>query len=173
MRIAAPPFISNHRLARLLTWARLWLAWAAGVLAQFVGALPESHQRGVRANLDQCAQLVARVIFLRAFARLDRLDRRNLAGIKRKEPAGSRRSGGGGFRAVIGSSLRRALRGKDARAKLAALADVVRNAEFHIAKLARRLARGLTRRRVFAFAPNLVPLTLTAPFARAASADTS
>ncbi len=77
------------------------------------------------------------------------------------------------MRPVIGSALRRALRGKNARAKLEALAHVVRHAEIHVAKLARRLARGLMRRRVFAFAPALESLALPAPCAELVSADTS
>ncbi len=64
MRTAAPPFLSNHRLARMLTWARLWLAWAASVLARFV-VLPERFEHNVCAHLDRCADAVARVIFLR------------------------------------------------------------------------------------------------------------
>ena len=168
MNSVAPPFVSNHRLARLTTWARLWLARAAGVLAHFACALPEEFERNLRAHLDQCAYLLARVIFLRAFARLDR---RLLAGIKQKAPAATRRSAC--MRAVLGSKLRSALRGKDARTKLAALANAVHDAETHIAKLARRLARGLTRRRVFAFAPAFVPSALAASCAALLGADTS
>jgi hypothetical protein len=77
------------------------------------------------------------------------------------------------MRVVIGAALRRALRGRDVGAKLAALADVVRNSETHIANLARRLARGMTRRLVFAFAPEYAPCALAEPWAKLLHADSS
>ena len=48
---------------------------------------------------------------------------------------------------MLGAKLRRALRRRDPIAQLGALIDILRNPEAAIAGLAKRLARGMRRRR--------------------------
>jgi hypothetical protein len=67
-----------------------------------------------------------------------------------------------GFRrALTGSRLRRAMAGRDRFARLAAMACVLRDIEVHIARLVKRLRRGLTRRRLMrAIANRPAPVSL-------------
>jgi hypothetical protein len=72
----------------------------------------------------------------------------------------------GAQRAIIGSRLRKAMRGRDNAARIEAILNVLRHPERWIVHLMRRLRKGLTRRRLirifrddtcaavaFAFAP--------------------
>jgi hypothetical protein len=54
----------------------------------------------------------------------------------------------GAQRAIIGSRLRKAMRGRDNAARIGAILDVLRHPERWIAHLMRRLRKGLTRRRL-------------------------
>ena len=157
MRIAHPSSLTDHRLARFMTWARLFLVWLAGAFAGFVGDVP-------RRRLDQVARMVGELMFLHVAARV------------RPPPTGAHRHGrlsAISQRAAVGSRLRRAMRGKDFAARLVAILGIMRDAEIHIAKLARRLAGGLTRLRVIALAPEPGPHIAPPPLARAVCADTS
>jgi hypothetical protein len=141
-----------------MSWARLVLVWVSGVFAGLVG---ETSRR----CLDGVALMVGELVFLHAAARV------------RPRATGMHRHGrlhAISTRAIVGAALRRALRGKDFAARLFAILSVMRDAEQHIAKLARRLARGLTRLRVLAPSPEPGPLAAPAPLALAAAyADTS
>lgn len=171
MRTAPAPTISAHRLARLTAWAKLWLVWFA---AKFVyhfclGTPPRSWRRSARQQLDLVAAMVAKLIFLHAARRMPPPMQR---GVHRH----GRFKRSGNVRACIGSSLRHAMRGADLFSRLLAILAVMRDAEFHIAKLVRRLRLGLTRRRVLLPAPgpafSLHPL-LSAPECLLAGVDTS
>ena len=167
MRIAPTPPLSNHRLARLTAWARLWLVWFVGVCLTHFGAdAPQSWRRGARRQLGKAARMVAQLIFLHAAARVGPLPRRAIHRHGRRKQAG-------GARAIIGAALRRALRGKDLPSRLASILTLMRDSEHHIAKLARRLARGLTRLRVILPARERVPHVAAGPLAALAGADTS
>ncbi len=163
MRPSPTSPLSTHRLARLTAWARLWLAWFVGVFLAHFG--PDPSQRQARRQLDHAAIMVGQMIFLLAAARV-RLPRRQNHRHGRLKQAGL-------MRALIGASLRRALKGKDALSRLAAILVIMRDAGWHSAKLARRLARGLCRLRVIAPAPERAQLLAAAPCAHAAFADTS
>ncbi len=163
MRPSPTPPLSSHRLARLNTWARLWLAWFVWVFLAHFG--PDPSQRQARRQLDHAASVVGQMIFLLAAARVRLPPRQNHRHGRLKQS--------GLMRALIGASLRRALKGKDAHSRLAAILVIMRDAGQHSAKLARRLARGLSRLRVIVPAPEHAPLFATAPCARAACADTS
>ena len=52
------------------------------------------------------------------------------------------------LRALAGARLRRALQGRDWRARLMAILAVMRDLDTHVTELARRLRRGLTRLRI-------------------------
>lgn len=133
MRQAPEPLISNHRLMRLTAWAKLWLAWFAGA---FVACL---WRTDARRQLDRAAGLVARLIFLHAALRMSSPPQRPAHRLRCAQS--------GAMRAVIGSALRRATRAADHWSRLAAILEVLRNAEVHILRHIRRLRLGLTRRR--------------------------
>jgi hypothetical protein len=167
MRLHTPPLVPHESLAAMLAWLAGFLAWWAQTIAALSGPGPKRMQRKLAALLDPSAILLAQVIFLRAFARLRRgnfADKQNPL-IARCRPAL--------LRAILGSGLRRALRGASFRARLHGLRQIVHDSETHIASLARRLARGLTRRASFALAPLMVVGGLGAGCAPAPSVDTS
>ncbi|MEJ0058137.1 MAG: hypothetical protein WDM79_00365 [Terricaulis sp.] len=175
----APSPISDHRLARLITWARLWLEWLLGCIVQAFGErglLPRDAEHAVRRWLKEMAHTIACLIYLRVSSALKPY-KSSSAKRPRNTPRGfalhtmPRNSD---LRVVMGSALRRALRGGDARALLAKLLRIIRDQSVLCAKLAKRLARGFTRtRRLVASAPPAMLLTphLAAPCA--ALADTS
>lgn len=150
----APQIISTHRLARLNAWARLWLVWFVGVAS----ALWRPRA------LDHVARGVGSLILLNAAARWRRRIRtNNRHGRVKRETR----------RIAIGSRLRRALRGRDFASRLGAILAVVRDAEHHIARLLRRLHKGLTRLRTIAPERGATPPLACAERAFTASADTS
>ncbi len=157
MRIAPKPELTDHRLARFMNWARLTLVWLVGAFAGLAGEVS-------RRRLDCAARIVGQLIFLHVAARL------------RPRGSGIHRYGrlrAIGVRAVVGSALRRALRGKDFAARLIAILSVMRDATHHITKLSRRLRRGLTRLRVLPVLPEPCPPIVRAPSAPDTRADTS
>jgi hypothetical protein len=108
-------------------------------------------RRDIRA-LDRIARGVAALILLNARPRWrQRLVANHRHGCLKRST----------LRTLIGSALRRALRGRDFATRLAAILAVVRDAERHIANLLRRLHKGLTRLRTIA------PLREDAAFAQA------
>lgn len=156
MHLAAPPPISKLRLARLMSWARLWLTWlAANLTARFGACAP-------RRRLEPIRTMLAHLLFLHAAARVAPRPRT-------QSPIPNAPPRAGLLRALVGGGLRRALRG----ATIGALLAIVGDPEAGIAKLARRLARGLTRRRRNFAAPLAVAWAGDAPALRAAGADTS
>lgn len=153
--------ISDLRLARLFTWARLWLEWAAVYALAFCGA------RELRRRLLQMRRGVASLILLRASARVTPPPARTRHGPPRKRRSGS-------VRRVVGSDLRRALTGRGIAGRFAALLRVLRDPEPFIVKLARRLARGFTRlTHVIPAARTSFTLHTGAPGSAPQSADTS
>jgi len=120
----------TQRRARLEDQARLWLVWVAGALALICGA---------RGLLDQVAKGIGALLILRV-TRMLHLPART-SSIPRRTPLAAAR------RAMLGSCLRRLLRGKRVRARIAALLYVLRNMDRLAARMAQRLKRGLTRRR--------------------------
>ncbi len=143
MRTAPAP-ISQHKLSRLTAWLRLWLIWFAGVFAQMWGKGEGAHARA----FDAPARYVAHLIILHVFARL------------KLKPRCAHRHGRlkyASLRAVAGSALRRATRGRDGAARLFAIFAVLREMDAHVARLLRRLRNGLTRLRV------ILPLAEAAP----------
>jgi hypothetical protein len=65
MHSAAEPFITNHRLARLNAWMRLWLVWFAGACAAWWSG---GERAGAR-QLDARAYRVCQLIVINAAAR--------------------------------------------------------------------------------------------------------
>lgn len=140
MRTASPPEIRPLSIARLLRWAMLWLLKHALFLV--------SGEPDARVHLRRMTRTVARLIFLRAYALLPQRPRRRCwrplsapTGFVRRRCT----SAGRMLRAAIGASLRRRLRGRGPAQRLCALLYALWRAEQLAARLARRLALGLTR----------------------------
>jgi hypothetical protein len=175
----APSPISDHRLARLITWARLWLEWLLGCIVEAFGergSMGRDVERVVRRWLREMAHTIACLLYLRVASSQEahtssgvRRPRNALRGFKlHTMPRNS------DLRLVMGSALRRALRGGDARALLAKLLRIIRDPSAICAKLAKRLARGFTRiHRLVASAPPAIVLTSVVATPCAAFADTS
>jgi hypothetical protein len=160
MRTAPKPFITAHRLARLNAWARLWLMWVVGVWAAW-------WTRGGRADaraLDPLARRVGTMIMINAAARF-RPPQRSRHRHGRLQPVR--------LRTILGARLRRAMRGKDVPHRLVAILTLMRDLDRAVARLLKRLPRGLTRLRVLLPAPTQAPLIAAAPSIAPACADTS
>jgi hypothetical protein len=173
---SSPPIISNHRLARLLAWARLALAWAAMMLFSDSAPLLDLRrciQRFRLLSLDRLARLVRNLVIIRAAQMAGPRARRRSARasaspgfVRRMRPARILRSCGG-------SQLRRVLRDRDPARRMARIIEALRDIDQLARKLVRRLRRGLTRLRplVMRRPPSSLVCSLAAPAPFAA--DTS
>jgi hypothetical protein len=137
MRVNAPP-ISEHRLNRYHRWMLLWLGWFAAFLKEARAFAPFSTQATAIAHrwLDRIERLLVSIVLLRVAPQV--------------RPTGApkhssrRRTETHMLRAIIGSAMRRTLRSKDLNRRIAALSQDV---NVLVARLLKRLPRGLTRRR--------------------------
>jgi hypothetical protein len=148
MRFAAQP-ISDLRLTRFHRWAMLWLKWFAAFLDAAGAVAPVSTQaeRIGHAWLDRIERVILAIVMLRAAPRVRCIrTHRPFAVHSLKQDALSR--------AVIGAKLRRALRPKPLRARIEALTQSI---DLMVARLLKRLPRGLTRRRPILTAPQARP----------------
>jgi hypothetical protein len=164
MRFNAPP-ISEHRLNRYHRWMLLWLTWFAAFLNEARAFAPFSAQATRIAHqwLDRIERLLVNIVLLRAAPRV------RLNNTPKHSPR--RRIGTHMRRAIIGSAMRRALRSKDLNQRIAALSQ---NVGALVARLLKRLPRGLTRRRPHHARPEARTITRAIPYAEAAlPADTS
>jgi hypothetical protein len=156
---SAPTIISPHRAARFSGWLMLWLVWFAGVCARWLGGAADAR------DLDRPARAVSLVVFLHVCARM-------------RAPAATGRHRHGralstSLRRLIGARLRRAVGGRDIARRFLAILAVMRDLEAHVAALARRLRRGLTRLRVIVPARSAAPRDAPAPAYAIAGPDTS
>lgn len=158
MRRSPHPPITQHRVARLNAWARLWLVWFVGVWASFW-----RDDRAQAREVARIAKGVAALVILNAMQLMPALPRaKHRHG--RLNPLRER--------TVVGARLRRALQGRDWRARLMAILTVMRDLDTHAARLVRRLHRGLNRLRVID--PKPEPAPMLAHFAASAiAADSS
>jgi hypothetical protein len=116
----------------------LWLTWFAAFLEQAGAFAPVSTQAKAIAHqwLNRIERLLVNIIILRAAPHI-----RGAAPLKHSP---RRRTDTHWRRAVIGGVMRRALRSKDPNQRIAALSQDV---DVLVARLLKRLPRGLTRRR--------------------------
>lgn len=117
----------------------LWLKWFAAFLEGAVVFAPLSKQAHTIGHqwLDRIERSVMAIVMLRAVRRVRRINpRKGVAEHRRKESALAR--------AVVGSALRRSLRSKDLRERIERRTQSI---DALVARLLRRLPRGLTRRR--------------------------
>jgi hypothetical protein len=155
---------SEHRLARLFTWARLWMQWALAAFAQHRDA------KTMRPHLERMRRIIACLVFLRA---CERQPRRRLPA-----PRARLRRRNSALRILIGARFRRALRGsmlrgRDLPARIHALARIMADPEPAIAALGARLSRRFTRLKPLPAPPALLSLASAAPAPKPALADTS
>jgi len=162
MRRTPRPPISDHRLARLNAYLRLFLIWFVGVFAVGWASGARYHRR----QLDRIACGVANVVIANACVRLPAKARRRSGNRHGRVKHAS-------LRAIRGWRLSRALDGRDWPSRLAAILAVVRDLDAHVAALARRLRSGLTRLRVIDPKPESPPALPLAPHSAAVFADSS
>jgi hypothetical protein len=124
--------LSPHRIARLVSWARLWLCWLAGALFQLIKEDPRLADRFTRFG----AQCVTDLILQSAF--------QAYRPVKYPRRYGVRRSFCGA-RLVRGSRLRKAISKRDLLARLVATLELMRDFDSEIARFRRRVASGLRR----------------------------
>ncbi|MBC7769622.1 MAG: hypothetical protein H7124_12645, partial [Phycisphaerales bacterium] len=147
-----------HKLARLIAWAQLMLAWIGMML--FSETAPQFSRRHMlqryrHLTLQPLARLVGHLILIRAahFAGDGTRAQRQL---RNYAPAGfARRMRPRQLvRSSIGSVLRKALRHRDLGQHFAILVHALAHLDTHARALARRLRRGRSR---------LCPIVLTRP----------
>ncbi|MFZ2030534.1 MAG: hypothetical protein WAU68_09520 [Vitreimonas sp.] len=138
MRFVAQP-ISDLRLQRFHRWALLRLRWFASFLDAAGACAPLTKQARTIGHLwlDRIERVLLAIVMLRAV--------RYVRFIKSRRPFAVHRLKQSTLsRAVIGSALRRSLRPNDLRQRIEALAQSI---DALVARLLKRLPRGLTRRR--------------------------
>ncbi len=166
MRFVAEP-ISNLRLQRFHRWAMLWLKWFAAFLKAAGALAPLSRQAQSIGHhwLDRIERIILAIIMLRAAPRVRRVKSHRPFAVHRLKQRALPR-------AVIGSAMRRSLRPNDLRRRIDALLGV--NISVLVARLLKRLPRGLTRRRPIITTPERsVSYALAILLAPALCADTS
>jgi hypothetical protein len=138
MRFVAEP-ISDLRLKRFHRWAMLWLKWFVAFLDAAGALAPLSSEAQCIGHLwlDGVERIVLSIVMLRAAPRVRPCNKRRGVSERRLNEFALRR-------AIIGSALRRSLRPKDLRQRIEALTQ---STDALVARLLRRLPRGLTRRR--------------------------
>lgn len=159
MRKTPRPPISDHRLARFETWARLWLIWLVGVCAAWCSGGERAHPR----DLNPVARAIAAIVLLRA---------RRCVGELRSARHRYGRLNYMRWRALAGTSLRCALRGRDWPERLMAIVAVMRDLDSHVAAL--RAGCAMASRACASSIPNAAPRPAIAPGAtRIRCADSS
>jgi hypothetical protein len=163
--------ISTQRLDRLLLWSRLSLLRLAQWIVQHAGAwapLERALTTMIAPRLAKLEKIISALIVFKAAAHAKPLARQ-----KHYDPAGKRRLTP---RQIFGVRLRKLAKAKDPRAKIAALLALLETAEAESRRFARRMSKGLNRRRggilQSAFNALVVPHLLAA-YARFDRSDTS
>jgi hypothetical protein len=166
MRFVAEP-ISHLRLQRFHRWALLWLTWFSGLL-EAAGAFAPLTKQAERVGhlwLDRIERVILAIAMLRAAPRVRALHTKRPFALHRLKQ-------GALSRAVIGATLRRALRPKQLRQRCETLRRTSISAL--AARILKRLPRGLTRRRPIRARPEArIVQAPSAPFAPLRAADTS
>lgn len=160
--------ISRERLDRLLRWSNLTLLRLAHWIVLHVGAwapLERAIERILNLGLKRIEKIICALIVLKAGAHRLRAAPSRIPCLTPQSKT---------FRALFGARLRRLARGRDPRAKIAALLVLLRDADRESARFARRFKNGFTRR-IGGFVPAQKPARLlrAAPVFALRGADTS
>jgi hypothetical protein len=144
MRSAAHTrLISRHRLARLAHWARLWLLRACACLLR-QDARPELPRRVTHMRHVVLALLLhraAHAVHYRFGAESARAAPLAPWAMRGRSKIRTR-----ALRCVVGAHVRRALKERRLNAQIGALIQILHRPARLIARLRKRLARGMTRR---------------------------
>ncbi|MGE0741804.1 MAG: hypothetical protein AB7O98_10720 [Hyphomonadaceae bacterium] len=124
-----PAPISPQPLARLNAWAKLWLIWLGGLAAQLF-----SNDWRAR-DLDSAAKIVGKLLMIKTAMHVR----------AKRTPKRYGRLKDYILRTILGSRVRRALRGRSFATRFFAILAVMRDLDQHVARLVRRLRNGLTR----------------------------
>jgi len=166
MRFVAEP-ISELRLQRFHRWALLWLIWFVGLLDAAAGFAPLTRQAEAigHAWLDRIERIIVAIVMLRAAPRVRALRTKRAFALHRLKQSAL-------ARAVIGAKLRRAFRPKHLRQRIEGLRRI--EIAVLVARLLKRLPRGLTRRRPILATPEQGGVSLARSISMPAPAgDTS
>lgn len=157
MQKQAPAPIKPTNLPRHVAWAWLWLMKHVWDLVQ--------DGPGARRLLQRMAHAIACLVLARVAAR----------GRQASKPrAFRRRAPSSVLRAAIGSALRRRLKARGAGVRFSVLINALRDIDALTERLARRLARGLTRLCALVAARGPAdPLVMPADAPSSLAADTS
>ena len=169
---------SDRQLARLIAWAQLMLAWIGAML--FAANPPRPSRRHIRRryhlfDLEALARMVSRLILIRACALAHRRPAPNRSVRNYARPGFFRRTRPRNLlRAAVGARLRRRLRHRDLRARLAALTRALADIDAAARDLVPRLERRLTRLHAIVLVrPPHTPARSVAPRHAPCPADTS
>jgi len=142
-----PSTITEHRLARLIAWARLALAWLGGMwIALFDLDRRHPFHRQAHAELTRAANFVANLVVYRVYLNLGRPRAGSL-----KIRSNARRGFAGRTRvrsirrAARGAWLRKLMRHRDLRTRFALIVNALNSIDALAVRAARRLKRRLTR----------------------------
>jgi hypothetical protein len=120
-----------------MRWARAFFAWYVRICAVWLASGGAVSRR----DLDPVARFTGKLVFIHVAARIT------------PRGSGKHRHGrislkGRAYRQLIGSRLRKAMRGRDFGSRMYAILCVMRDLDKHIARAMRRLRCGLTRLRI-------------------------
>jgi hypothetical protein len=143
MRIAAhTQLISRHRLARLAHWAKLWLLRACAWM------LREEARPDLTHRVTHMRRVVRALLLLSAAHAIG--GRFGAEGARAAPSApwamrGKSKRRARALRCVVGGHVRRALKGRGLSGQIGALLQILHRPARLIARLRKRLARGMTR----------------------------
>lgn len=156
-RPIAPPLL-DHRVARVVTWATLWLIWAGAVLAGLSCGFRKSRTfEAQHYRMKLVTRFVLGLLVFRALPLVRSINRAPRA----YGPNARRRVS---RRAHVGAALRKQFRAPNLLARIAKLSDALRHPEKYTRAIATRIERNFTRI-VRVYAPVFVALSLSAPLA--------
>jgi hypothetical protein len=134
---------SLHRLKRLELWISLWVTRVLCVLAPICAEQKDGVLRDwIDRSLTDCAKSLINIFIVHINQRLIRRIRPK----KARSFRDPRRRNIIDKRALLGGDLRRAFKAKTLQGRLAKLCRALDRREFLIARMVRRLRRGMTRR---------------------------
>jgi hypothetical protein len=141
MKRARP--LTPERLDRLMRWSQLWLLRLAAWLVHngwLAAPVERALEHILKPKLVYMARGICMLIAAKAVLAAPHVARKAGGKPPSTRIAHIRRS-------AIGARLRKLVRARDLRARIAALLMLLQNAEKEIARIAQRLKHGLSRRR--------------------------
>jgi hypothetical protein len=129
-----------QRLDRLMRWAQLSLLRLARAILEIADAwapLDHAATRALTPKIARLEKIMLALIMLKGGLRAKPPRRERRFGPKRRSGHNARR--------LFGARLRKSVKARDLRAKIAALLALAHDPEAHVADAARRLSRGFTR----------------------------